>query len=143
MDYDIIIAQRAYSSWSLRGWLVFDAFDIPVNVTSTRMYTEDFTKDLAAFGPASTVPALRLGDDFLCLDSLAIAEEIAQRHPDKTMWPRDPARRGKARSVAAIMHSGFMALRTQCPMNLRAAYQETEVDEKLQQDLDRLWQVWD
>ena len=141
MTYDLAIGDRAYSSWSLRGWLLAEAFGIPVRVRRAQMRTEAFGALLAEFAPARTVPALRTPEGVLT-DSLAIAEELAQRHPEAGHWPRDPARRALARSIVAEMHSGYGALRAACPMNLRTAWRGLEPSEAVRADLDRIARLW-
>lgn len=149
MTYDLLIADRSYSSWSLRGWLCLAAFDLPHRVTETRMYQPGFLTDLAAFAPKRTgaaaprtVPMMRLPEGGLLTDSLAIAETLAERHPGSGLWPNDPAERALARSLVAEMHSGFGALREACPMNLRVAYTDVPVSEAVRRDLDRLEALW-
>ncbi|TKA94240.1 glutathione S-transferase, partial [Cereibacter changlensis] len=110
MTYDLAIGDRSYSSWSLRGWMLFDAFGIPVQTHSARLYTEALPKLLEGFFPARTVPALRLPDGTAMAESLAIAEELASRHPEAGIWPADPGLRAIARALAAEMHAGFGAL---------------------------------
>lgn len=149
MTYDLLIADRSYSSWSLRGWLCLAAFDLPVRVHETRMYQPGFRTDLAAFAPEltgqatpRTVPMLRLPGGGLLTDSLAIAETLAERHPDAGLWPSDPVHRALARSLVAEMHSGFGALRDACPMNMRVAYRGVPVSEAVKADLARLDALW-
>ena len=110
MTYDLAIGDRAYSSWSLRGWLLLDAFGIPVRTRTARLYTEELPRLLEEFRPARTVPVMRCPDRTLVMESLAIAEELASRHPEAGLWPRDPRARAVARSLAAEMHAGFTAL---------------------------------
>lgn len=143
MTCDLLIADRAYSSWSLRGWLACAAFDIPVRVQCTTLYSPDFARDLAAFAPARTVPALRLPEGVVIADSLAIAEELATRYPDAGHWPADPARRAIARALAAEMHAGFTALRSHCPMNLRVSYADCDPPAPVLADLARIETLWD
>ncbi|TNC51899.1 glutathione S-transferase [Rubellimicrobium rubrum] len=142
MTYDLAIGDRAYSSWSLRGWLLFDAFGIPVRTHVARLYSAELPDLLRAFAPARTVPAVRLDDGTVIQESLAIAEELASRHPEAGLWPADQRRRAVARSLAAEMHAGFRHLRGECPMNLRVAYREWTVTPDLQADLDRLEEIW-
>ena len=142
MTYDLAIGDRAYSSWSLRGWLLLDAFGIPVRTRTARLYTEELPRLLEEFRPARTVPVMRCPDGTLVMESLAIAEELASRHPEAGHWPQDPRARAVARSLAAEMHAGFGALRSQCPMNLRVSYAETPMTDALRADLDRLETVW-
>lgn len=142
MTYDLAIGDRAYSSWSLRGWLLFDAFGIPVRTHSARVYTDEVPRLLVGFRPARTVPAMRCPDGTVVMDSLAIAEELASRHPEAGLWPKGPRARAAARSFMAEMHAGFLALRNQCPMNLRASYTGTPMTDSLRTDLHRLETLW-
>lgn len=141
--YDLVVGDRSYSSWSLRGWLLFDAFGLPVTTHPARLYTDELPRLLRDFHPARTAPALRLPDGTTVMESLAIAEELASRHPGAGHWPADLRARAVARSLAAEMHAGFQALRSQCPMNLRVSYEATPVDEALRADLARLEVIWD
>ena len=141
MNWTLAIGERCYSSWSLRGWLLFDAFGLPVTTIMAPLYTADFARVLETFAPARTVPAAKLGDTVIW-DSLALAEELASRHPEAGHWPTDPALRAAARSMAAEMHSGFTALRAHCAMNLRTAYREVPVSDAVRADLDRIERLW-
>lgn len=142
MTCELAIGDRAYSSWSLRGWLLFDAFGIPVRSRSARLYTDGLPRLLADFPPARTVPAARMEDGSVVLESLAIAEELAARHPAAGLWPRDPAARAAARSLAAEIHAGFQALRSHCPMNLRVSYTGCAPPQDVLDDLARLEVIW-
>ncbi len=142
MTYDLVIGDRAYSSWSLRGWLLFDAFGLAAKLTRVRFYEPAFAETLAQFFPARTVPALRLPEGVVVSDSLAIAEELATRHPEAGLWPSDPKARAIARALAAEMHSSFTALRSHCPMNLRVSYQTCEPPPAVLEDLARLETLW-
>lgn len=141
MSWTLAIGERCYSSWSLRGWLLFDAFGLPVQTVSAPMYTPDFARVLADFAPARTAPAARNGDTVIW-DTLAIAEELATRHPDAGHWPTNPAARAAARSMVAEMHSGFSALRGHCAMNLRHSYRDVPVPDAVRADLDRMEMLW-
>ena len=142
MTITLAIGDRAYSSWSLRGWLLFDAFAIPVKTMSARLYTDALPRLLADFPPARTVPVMRLEDGTVVPDSLAIAEELASRHPDAGIWPEAPRARAAARVLAAEMHAGFGALRAHCPMNLRVSYEDCAPPDAVLADLARLERVW-
>ena len=142
MSYTLGIGDRSYSSWSLRGWLAFAAFGIPVAVRCARLYTDELPRLLADFAPARTVPALRLPEGGVVWDSLAIVETLAERHPEAGHWPTDPALRAQARSLAAEMHSGFQALRQNCPMNLRASYADYNPPDDVRADLARIAALW-
>ena len=143
MSYTLAIGDRSYSSWSLRGWLLFDAFGIPVSVQHARLYTDQLPTLLKHYFPARTVPALRCADGTIITESLAIAEELASRHPDPGLWPQDPKARAAARSVASEMHAGFVALRSHCPMNLRVSYTDCAPPDAVLADLARLEVIWD
>ncbi|MEM9045847.1 MAG: glutathione S-transferase N-terminal domain-containing protein [Pseudomonadota bacterium] len=144
--YRIIIAQKAYSSWSLRGWLLLDAFGLSYEENLIRMYSDDFTDAMSARRPARTVPVLEWEDDgrpMRVWESLAIAETLAERHPEAGIWPEAPADRNVARIVAHEMHAGFFALRTACPMNLhRSGKKKDPITEELTADLDRVAELW-
>ncbi|MGO4908551.1 glutathione S-transferase [Pseudorhodobacter sp. W20_MBD10_FR17] len=142
MTYDLAIGDRAYSSWSLRGWLLFDAFGIPVKTQAARLYTDELPQLLAHFQPARTVPVMRTPDGVVIPDSLAMAEELASRHPDAGLLPSNPAARAVARALMAEMHAGFTALRSHCPMNLRVSYSDCQPSEAVIADLTRLQSLW-
>jgi glutathione S-transferase len=142
MTYDLVIGDRAYSSWSLRGWLLFDAFDIPVRTLSARLYTDELATVLRDFPPARTAPTMRTPDGSVVPETIAIAEELATRHPQAGLWPQDPRARATARVLAAEMHAGFTALRSHCPMNLRVSYTDCGPPVEVLADLRRLETLW-
>jgi glutathione S-transferase len=142
MTYDLAIGDRAYSSWSLRGWLLFDAFGIPVRTHSARLYTDELATLLKDFFPSRTAPTMRTPDGTVVPETLAIAEELASRHPDAGIWPADPKARAVARVLAAEMHAGFTALRSHCPMNLRVSYETCAPPDAVLADLDRAQVLW-
>ncbi len=142
MTYTLAIGDRAYSSWSLRGWLAFAAFGLEVETVPLPMDDPGFAAGLAAFAPARTVPALRIDRVGVLWDSLAIAETLAERHPEIAFWPGDPADRALARSLAAEMHAGFAPLRRACPMDLRSAWAGFVPDAFVRADLDRIETLW-
>ena len=119
--YRILTGDKAYSSWSLRGWLLLAAFDLPFEDRPVRMYDPAFDDMKAANAPARTVPQIEWDEDGVThriWDTLAIAETLAERHPQAGIWPADPWPRAIARTLAAEMHSGFAALRNAYPMNI-------------------------
>jgi glutathione S-transferase len=142
MTYELAIGDRTYSSWSLRGWLMFETFGLPVRVRTARMYSEGFTRLLEDFAPSRLVPAMKTPDGTVVWDTLAMAMELETRHPEIAFWPGEPAARGTARAVTAEMHSGFTALRTHCTMNLRAAFAGFTPPDAVLADLDRLERLW-
>ncbi len=142
MTYDLVIGDRSYSSWSLRGWLLFDAFGITVKTHKARLYTDELPVLLKQFFPARTAPTMRTPDGSVVPETIAIAEELATRHPDAGLWPADPHARATARVLAAEMHAGFAALRSHCPMNLRVSYADCQPPEGVLADLARLETLW-
>lgn len=141
MIYEIALGDRAYSSWSMRGWLLFEHSGIPYQARHARLYSDAFAKMMLDFQPARTVPAVRFPEVTIA-DSLTIAEELATRHPEAEIWPKAPLARAIARSLAAEMHSGFLPLRRACGMNLRVSYSEFPVDETVTANLRRLEAIW-
>ena len=146
-SYRLLIGDPSYSSWSLRGWLAFKAFDITVKVETTRFYQPGFARDLQAFAdtppvPLKTVPVVIADDGSFFTDSISLVEELHSRHPEAGLLPSAPRQRALARNLIAEMHSSFTSLRTQCPMNTRLAYSDMPVSEELQSDLDRLEALW-
>ena len=142
MTYTLAIGDRGYSSWSLRGWLLFDAFGLPVSTRLARLYTDELPTLLKEFFPARTAPALLFPDGLAIGESLAIAEELASRHPEAGMWPADPKARAVARMLASEMHAGYTAVRNFCPMNLRTSYESCNPPADVLADLDRVQLMW-
>ncbi|WP_068113689.1 glutathione S-transferase [Tropicimonas marinistellae] len=142
MTYELFSGEPAYSSWSLRAWLLFNRFDLQVRTTWVDFLDNSVAAQMAAHPPARTVPALRLPDGTIVWDSLALAEELASRHPEAGFWPSNSAARAVARSLAAEMHCSFSALRNDCPMNLCVAYRDTPASDGLRADIDRIEDLW-
>lgn len=142
MTYEVALGDRAYSSWSLRGWLLFEKFGLPARFRFGRLYTQDFPDMLADFAPAKTVPVMRTPDGVVIPESLAIAEELHSRHPEAGLWPNDPKARAIARVLTTEMHAGFGALRDACPMNLRVSYVDCAPSDAVLADLRRLEKIW-
>jgi glutathione S-transferase len=144
--YRILTGDKAYSSWSLRGWLLLAAFDLPFEDVPVRMYDPAFDAMQAANAPARTVPQIEWdegGQTQRVWDTMAIAETLAERHPQAGIWPADPHHRAIARCLAAEMHSGFRALRGACPMNIhRPPAPMKSVAEDVTADVARIGQLW-
>ncbi|PHM30128.1 glutathione S-transferase family protein [Xenorhabdus innexi] len=138
--YTLWIANKNYSSWSLRPWILLKALGIPFNEQLS--YFEDGKSShekFKAFSPTGLVPCLVDGD-ITVWDTLAIAEYVAEDHAQ--VWPEDRIARAWARSAAAEMHSGFTALRQICSMNCTKTVALAEISPELQNDLDRLDELW-
>ena len=146
MGYTILIGEYAYSSWSMRGWMMADAFDIPFRTKYVPMYSEQFTAFQTDYAPARTVATLLIDEESgpqAVWDSLAIAETLHDAHPDAGIWPADPIIRRAARSLAAEMHSSFRALRDRPSMNLRARYEGFDPTEAELADVARIEELWE
>ncbi|WP_425051391.1 glutathione S-transferase N-terminal domain-containing protein [Psychromarinibacter sp. S121] len=142
MTYDLYIADRSFSSWSLRGWLMFARFGIPVRTHMIGLYDGTMREDLAALAPARLVPVMRTPEGTVVGDTLAMAETLHERHPDAGLWPADPALRGLARWIVAEMHSGFGALRGDCAMQLLYRYEGFAASDAVLADIDRVQELW-
>ena len=114
--YSLIIGTKMWSSWSLRPWLLMREFGLSFDEITIPLRTDRTAARIAAYSPSGKIPALSDGN-LTVWDSLAIAEYLADAHPELAIWPRDKAARAIARSVSAEMHSGFQALRQNCPMD--------------------------
>lgn len=138
MTYDLYIGDRMFSSWSLRGWLMFEKFAIPCRTHMVGLYAGTLARDLAPVAPARTVPAVRTADGTVVAETLAIAETLAECHPQAGHWPADPGSRATTRWLCAEMASGFAALRQHCPMQLLHCYQGFTPPDAVLCDLARL-----
>jgi glutathione S-transferase len=120
----LYIGNKNYSSWSMRPWVLLKQAGIPFEEVKVRFDAfhgdSHFKQSIQKVNPAGRVPVL-VDDGFSVWDTLAIAEYVAEKFPDKKLWPQDPKVRARARSVCAEMHSGFSALRGACPMNIEAS----------------------
>lgn len=142
MTYDLYIGDRTHSSWSLRGWLMFVKFGLPVKTHLVGLYTGTMAEDLAPVAPARLVPAMKTPDGIAVGETLAMAETLAERHPDAGLWPSDPTWRARARWLVSEMHAGFGALRSACPMKLDRAYDWADPSPEVRADLARIERVW-
>jgi glutathione S-transferase len=120
----LFIGNKNYSSWSMRPWVLMKQAGIDFQEEKVRFDSFEgesrFKAAVLKVNPAGRVPVL-VDDGFAVWDSLAIAETLAEKFPDRALWPRQAQARARARSVCAEMHSGFTALRTHCPMNIEAS----------------------
>lgn len=142
MTYDLFIGDRLFSSWSMRGWLMLEQFGMPYRSHMIGLYSGTMADDMAELGPARLVPALRLPDGTVVGESLAMAETLAERHPDANLWPRDPGSRATARWLCAEMVAGFQALRGECPMQLLHCWQGFAPESETRADLERIETLW-
>ncbi|MBA5762956.1 glutathione S-transferase family protein [Vibrio sp. 404] len=136
----LFIGNQNYSSWSLRAWLIFSQYNLDVEVIKLTLFTDDFYKTLKDITPTAKVPTLVHGD-IIVWDSLAILEYINEQHLQGKAWPSDAAERAKARAITAEMHSGFVDLRNELPMNIRAR-RKVELSNGALKDITRIDAIW-
>ena len=139
----LAIGNKNYSSWSMRPWLALRANDIPFAETVIPLYTDNPAdkEQILSFSRAGKVPVLVDGD-ITVWDSLAIIEYIAERYPEKKLWPDDAAARAHARSVCAEMHSGFVPLRSECGMNLHRPVRPVALSPDALANIARIQEIW-
>jgi len=135
----LVVGNKNYSSWSLRAWLGLKTAGIDFAERVVPLDTPEFRSSLAAISAAGRVPVLVDGE-VTVWDSLAILEWVAERCP--TAWPLDPAARAQARSISAEMHSGFVALRREMPMNMRATGRRIDASAAARSDIARIQAIW-
>jgi len=141
MKPKLIIGNKNYSTWSLRPWLLMHEAGIEFDEHRIALDTDTTAAEIAAFNAGRTVPILQLGDVTVG-DSLAICETVADRWPEKQLWPDDADTRAYARSVCAEMHSSFQMLRSCMPMNCRAMGRKVTLPDALTDDIDRIIAIW-
>ena len=140
----LIIGNRAYSSWSMRGWLACRHSGLEFEELVVPMFGEEWERHRGGdeFAPSlGKVPILWDGD-CVVWDSLAIVDFLADRVGRDRFWPEEEAARGMARSMAAEMHSSFMNLRRELPMNVRRTYPAIELSDGVRGEIDRIMQLW-
>jgi glutathione S-transferase len=139
--YTLIIGDKNFSSWSLRPWLAMKQFDISFAEERIRLRQPESRAEILRHSPSGKVPALK-ADGVIVFDSLAILEYLAERHPERHMWPVDAEARAFARSISAEMHSGFLTLRNDMSMDLLARFPTPPVGEELARDISRIVAIW-
>jgi glutathione S-transferase len=140
-EFSLVLANKNYSSWSLRGWLAlkmtgveFEEIVVPLREAETRT-------TLLRYSPSGKAPCLVHGA-ITVWESLAIGEYLAELFPNAGLWPRNAAARAHARAIASEMHAGFIPLRRTLPMNIRAKHGGFPVAEDVQQDVNRIEAIW-
>ncbi len=146
----LYIGNKNYSSWSMRPWVLLRQAGIDFEEIKVRFDSfaagSGFRSTMDAVTPVGKVPVL-VHDGLVIWDTLAIAEYVAERFPDRQLWPADPKARARARSVCAEMHSGFAGLRSACPMNIDAQLPEVGAlalrdKPAVRNDLARIVSMW-
>ena len=139
--FRLVIGNRKYSSWSLRGWLAMKLSGVAFGETVVPLDLPETPGLLAQHSPSGRVPCLVHGDRVIW-DSLAITEFMAEQFPDAGIWPADPALRATARSVVAEMHSGFLALRSEFPMDMLSRHAGVMPSLAAEADISRIDALW-
>lgn len=127
MSRTLVIGNRNYSSWSLRAWLVLAVGEVPFEELRIALDLPQSKAEILRHSPSGRVPCLIEVDGSsveTIWDSLAIAQTVNERHLNRRFWPTDARQRARGRAVTAEMHSGFAALRTHMPMDIRARQPE-------------------
>ena len=138
MTYDLYIGDRTFSSWSLRGWLMLEKFNLPHRTHLVGLYAGTMAEEMATLAPARLVPTLRLPDGKVVGETLAMAETLHEQNPDAGLWPTNPVARATARWLSAAMTAGFPSLRDECPMQLAHVFSDFKVSEAVRSDLARI-----
>ena len=137
---ELVIGNKNYSSWSLRGWLMLKGFNIAFTEIKLPLFTDTFAQQIGQYTDAKKVPALVDGD-VQVWDSLAICEYISETYLKGAGWPKKPCDRALARAISCEMHSGFFSLRHEMPMNCRAK-RAVKVGEQTLSEIARIDQMW-
>jgi len=141
----LVIANKNYSSWSMRPWVLLRGRDIPFGERMLKFESQDWRDHIARLSPSGLVPVLwegEPGSGFATWDTLAVAERLHELYPERGIWPADSQRRARARSAAAEMHSGFRALRGAMPMNIRSRYPGKGMNAGVAKDIARIGTIW-
>ena len=142
MTLTLVIGNKNYSSWSMRPWIGLKATGIAFEEVLIPLYTGAADKQrILSFSRAGKVPIL-IDGDVTVWDSLAILEYAAETFPAARLWPSDRAARAHARSISAEMHSGFVALRNECGMNLHRPVRARTLSDAAQADIARIQDIW-
>ncbi len=145
----LVIGNKNYSSWSMRPWVLMRGLGMPFEEKKLSFMLglgTGFREEMLKISPAARVPVL-IDGNLTVWDSLAIAEYLHERFPDRGVWPPELRQRARARTLCAEMHSGFGALRQHCPMNVEASLPEVGArvlreQPQVQRDLARIDQMW-
>lgn len=138
----IVVGNKKYSSWSLRGWLGLKLAGAPYEEVVIGLDLPDTAAQIRKYSPSGRVPAL-IDGSVTVWDSLAICEYLNEKFPQAQLWPADPAARALARSVSAEMHSGFSNLRNDCSMKIVKQYPARALRAETQADVDRIVAIWE
>lgn len=137
----IVVGNKKYSSWSLRGWLALKLTGAPYEEAIVPLDMPETAQNIRKYSPAGRVPAL-IDGKVTVWDSLAIAEYLAEKFPQAGLWPKDSALRARARSICAEMHSSFVNLRNDCSMKIIEEKPYKPLRAETRADVDRIVEIW-
>jgi glutathione S-transferase len=138
----LVIANKNYSSWSMRPWVAMKAFGIPFDEIRISLDQPKTSMEIARYSSGGRVPILIAGE-VTVWDSLAICEYLAEQFPEQNMWPQATDARAVARSICAEMHSGFSGMRSAMSMNIRASFPGKGHTSDAQADIGRVCEIWE
>ncbi len=138
---ELVIGNKKYSSWSLRPWVLLKHFNLPFEETVIGLDLPDTAASIARFSKAGKVPVL-IDEGLTVWDTLAIAEYLAEKFPDRHLWPADRRARALARSASAEMHSGFPNLRADCSMKILESHPIAKLRPETQVEVERVVSLW-
>ena len=141
----LVIGNKNYSSWSLRPWALMTQLGIPFTERMLKFDSEDWERNIDRLSPTRLVPVLWEGEPgrgFATFDTSAIAERLADLYPDRGIWPADDRARARARSLVATFHSGYAALRSAMPMNIRSSHPGKGQEPDVMDEIGRLTALW-
>ena len=141
----LIVGNKNYSSWSLRGWLAAKQSGLVFEEITVPLYTDEWEVVKTTEGdlqPSSGKVPILWDGEVVVWDSLAILEYLADKVGRDRFWPKDDVARGMARSMVAEMHSSYQALRSECPMNVRRRFDGHEPSEAARRDMVRILGLW-
>lgn len=141
MALTLIIGNKNYSSWSFRPWIAMKAAGITFAEKVIPLYEPGSREQILSYSPAGKVPVLVDGDQRVW-ESLAILEYLAEKFPEARLWPSEAHARARARTVAAEMHSGFQALRKNCPMNFWLPIKPRPQPDDVMKNVRRIEEIW-
>ena len=141
MTLKLVVANKAYSSWSLRPWMLLAQFKIPFEEVVIPMDQPDTLTTMLTYAPTGKCPSLHDGK-ISVWESLAIIEYVAEAYPEKAIWPRGKAARAHARSLSNEMHASFTALRQACPTNFRREPKAIAFSKEVRSDIARIEAAW-
>lgn len=140
MGLQLVIGNKTYSSWSMRPWLVLKHFEIPFEEILVKLDQPDTRQEILKYSPSAKVPAL-IDDGFLVWESMAIIDYLAEKFPDKKIYPDEMKSRTRMRSLCLEMHSGFAAMREHLSFHAKKHFPNFDTS-KAQKDIERVKEIW-